>query len=221
MLKNKLLKRAHQLNIYNGFLNYWMSLLEATLESPSSVKEIFEFGSYDIDFLKFIGLYFYDSNRTGIIINNDSISQTLNDDFRVKYVNENAWNSPNKYDIGFSLEIFSLISDLDAHIDKIQLMLKNDGVYYSIFGWHSGNPCSEKRKIRRIGKGLKFYEYSLDVIANKFSKKGFEVGIKKITVPYYFIYEKELINRDYVNIENMISCLQDHKYILSFRKVKN
>ena len=140
-------------------------------------------------------------------------------DVACRFISESAIDAEMPmFDLAFSHEVFSLLPDLETHADVVRRLLAPNGVYYSAFGWHGDNPHSSRQAKIRNEKGLPFHPHSLDAVAETFHRAGFEVGYKRLPMPYFMIYEPTLVNRRFGSVSEMIACLQDHKVLFSFRK---
>lgn len=224
-LKNKqeVLWHSHSQNLHDGFINFWQGIFEDVLDPLTPHTKIIEFGSLNSKFLQFAHIHFPYQKATGVLLEIDGDqnptqwivpprTQTI-------FLKENQLSTYNEsHDIAFSQEIFSLISDLELHAKTVWNSLGPNGVYYATFGWHSDNPTTKLQEKLRLERKQPFFNYSLDTIALIFHKVGFEVGFKRLSLPYYMIYEPNLIEKRFGNINQMISGLQDHKILFSFRK---
>lgn len=219
----EILWKAHSQNLGDSFINYWAGMLNEVLDQVNSSTKIIEFGSTSSKFLRLVHLAFPYKESTGIILNAD---KNLNPNewekpFGTKcnffYENDNNLNS-NYYDLAFSSETFSLIPDLKTHSQQMWNLLGPKGVYYASFGWHKENPLIEKQSNIRKAKKQPFYEYDLDYVVKIFHESGFEVGFKKLPLPYFLIFAPELSFRRFGNIKNMISHFEEQVILFSFRK---
>lgn len=220
MDKIKIIHEAHKRGLHDGQINFWMGILSEVLEDINGMQRVFEYGALNSKFLEFLEIVYSIKEGKGILMEVDTASKNFYSKISqtISLEAENTIVPNHAFDISFSQEIFSLISDLTSHANFIWDMLSPSGVHYATFGWHSGNPCSAKQlELRRI-KGQPFYLYSLDEVVQAFHAKGFEVGVKRLTLPYFMIYDPQITPARYGSISDMISCLQDQKILLSFRK---
>lgn len=187
-----------------------------------------EFGSTNSKFLQFAYIHLNYKKAVGILLDVDG-KQDINSwqDFKtlpISFITENELSySTEKFDMAFSQEIFGLLnaSDLKNHAqmawDKLNTS-QETAVYYSTFCWHKDNPHSSTHEQFKKTNGKEFFLHSLDDIAEIFHEVGFEVGIKKLTLPYFLIYDKDIINKRFGKIQNMINSFQEHTMIFAFRK---
>lgn len=222
MDKKKILWEAHQRGLHDGFINFWMGMLDEVLEDTVQGQRVFEFGALNSKFLEFMEIACSIQEGKGIVMKIDDQNQHQNwscgRSQSLAFASESEVVPANAFDIGFSQEVFSLFPDLPRHARYIWNMLSPTGVYYAAFGWHKENPCSIKQEALRRQRSQPFYLHTLDEVVEAFHAQGFEVGVKRLTLPYFMIYDPQVTPARYGSIGNMISCLQDHKILFSFRK---
>lgn len=223
--KKKVLREAHQLNLHDGFINFWQAIFMEVLEPLTSNFKVLEFGSQNSKFLQFVYLHCKYQKAVGLFLDVDGVPDLeywgIPEYLSLEYFPENhLCRLDEKFNLAFSLEVFSLLNkdELVCHAQKIFDTLTDDGVYYSVFGWHTNNSNFIKQKQIRERGGKPFFEHSLDDIAEVFDSVGFEVCIKRLSLPYYLVYEKEVMNKRFDNVYNMVSNYQDNQMIFSFRK---
>lgn len=218
--KFDLLISAHKHGIKNGFINFWTSVLDEVFIPKNNEFRIFEYGAINYDFLKFMKINYEIREPVGFYFEHDrndfSIKEDKEEDFII--VPEKDADKFNNFDMGFSYEIFSLTSDIDKLSKRIFNILKEGGCFYSTFSWHSGNPFSKNTKKIRKDKGMPFYNYSLDFIADVFYNNGFEVGLKRINIPYFLIYNPSLCKNRFGSIEGFLLSNHEMNILFSFRK---
>lgn len=222
MNKKEIIWAAHTRGLHDGFINFWMGMLDDVLEDFTHEQRVFEYGAMNARFLEFLEIAFAVKEGKGIVMKADGQGQqhtwSRGLGQNLSFVTESEVAAVRNYDIGFSQEIFSLLPDLRDHALCIWNMLAPSGVYYATFGWHQDNPCSARQSALRQRKGQPFYSYTVDGVAEAFYAQGFEVGVKRLTVPYFMIYDPQATPVRYGSVGDMISCLQDHKILFCFRK---
>jgi hypothetical protein len=222
MDKKKVIWEAHNRGLHDGFINFWMGMLDDVLEDMTQELRIFEYGTLNSKFLEFIEIACPIKEGLGIVMpvddkkNHHTWSKGATQ--HLMFSSESQTQPNHAFDIGFSQEVFSLIPDLSAHARYIWDMLSPSGVYYSAFGWHAENPCIARQQNLRNQKGLSFHLHTLDEVVHAFHAQGFEVGVKRLTLPYFMIYDPAITHSRYGSIEDMIHCQQDYKILFSFRK---
>jgi len=222
MDKKQIIWEAHRRGLHDGFINFWMGMLEEVLEDTAQGQRVFEYGALNSRFLEFLEISCSIEDGKGIVMQLDEGLQhqtwSSGESKKLAFALESEVVPAHNFDIGFSQEIFSLVSDLPRHANYIWDMLSPQGVYYSTFGWHNDNPCTAKQAALRNQKGQPFYLHSLDEVVQAFHRQGFEVGVKRLTLPYFMIYDPQVTPVRYGSIGDMINCLQDQKLLFSFRK---
>lgn len=223
--KQEVLWQAHQLNLHDGFINFWQAIFAEVLEQLTDDLKILEFGSQNAKFLQFAHLHCKYQKAVGLFLDIDGIPDIeywgVPKDLPVSYFPESKINMfDEKFNIAFSLEVFSLFSKekLTEYAKQMYDALTHEGVYYATFGWHSNNPNTAKQKRIREERAKPFFEHSLDEIAEIFNQVGFEVCVKRLSLPYYLVYEKELMHKRFDSIFDMVENYQDYHMIFSFRK---
>jgi len=199
-----------------------MGMLAEVLEDTAQGQRVFEYGALNSRFLEFLEISCSIQEGKGIVMQIDEQLQyqawSSGRSQNLAFASESEVVPAHTFDIGFSQEVFSLVSDLPGHASYIWDMLSPSGVYYSTFGWHKDNPCSVKQQALRRQRKQPFCCHSLDDVVQAFHTQGFEVGVKRLTLPYFMIYDPQVTPARYGSIGDMISCLQDQKILFSFRK---
>ncbi|WP_031597218.1 hypothetical protein [Ferrovum myxofaciens] len=225
MNKKEIIWAAHSRGLHDGFINFWMGMLDDVLEDSTQERRVFEYGAMNARFLEFLEIALVVKEGKGIVMQADDREQhhvwSRGVGQNLSFTTESKVAAVQNFDIGFSQEIFSLMPDLTEHARRIWNMLSPTGVYYATFGWHKDNPCSARQAALRQRKDQPFYSYTLDEVVEVFHGKGFEVGVKRLTLPYFMIYDPQVTPARYGSVGDMISCLQDHKILFSFRKWEN
>lgn len=223
--KKKIIWEAHLRGLHDGFINFWMGIINDVLEDTEQELKVFEYGALNSKFLEFLEIVCEIRQGLGIVMSvddrNDHHTWPSGRTRNLRFVSESNAQPANAFDIGFSQEVFSHIANLSAHARYIWDILSPTGVYYSAFGWHTENPFTARQQSLRSKKSQPFHLHSLDDVVQAFHAQGFEVGVKRLTLPYFMIYDPQITPARYGNVENMIRCQQDHKILLSFRKWGN
>jgi len=218
-----LLERAHAHGLGDGFLPFWAGMLAEVLGKVAPSAFVLEFGSTGPNFLQLVNLAFPYRSALGVVLDVDKMEHFTTWPMKTatpcRFVGESAVAlEAGSVDFAFSHEVFSLLPDLKAHATLAWRLLSNSGVYYAAIGWHGDNPHTARQAKLRLEKGLPFHPHTLDVIAQAFHAVGFEVGFKRLPMPYFMVYDPNLVSRRFGTATEMISCLQDHKILFSFRK---
>lgn len=218
-----LLWRAHAQGIRHGFLPFWAGMLGEVLVPVRPDQRVLEFGSQGPEFLHLAYLASPYAEGLGVILDIDNCAGcdgwVGDENPRSRFINEAAIGTEaGKYDIAFSHEVFGLLADLHNHASLMRNLLSPGGVYYAAFGWHGDNPASGAQAAIRTERGLPFHPHLLGDVAEVFHSAGFEVGFKRLPLPYFLVYKPDVATRRFGGVPEMISCLQDQKVLFSFRK---
>ncbi len=218
-----LLWRAHAQGIRHGFLPFWAGMLGEVLVPVRQDSRVLEFGSQGPEFLRFAYLASPFAEGLGVVLNVDRRvgydGWAVSGNPRCRFVDEAAIGTEaGGYDLAFSHEVLGLLADLHEHAALVRGLLSPGGVYYAAFGWHGDNPVSGVQAVIRAEQGLPFHPHRLGAIAEAFHTAGFEVGFKRLPLPYFLVYEPGVATRRFGGVAEMISCLQDQKMLFAFRK---
>lgn len=219
-----LLRRAHAQGIRHGFLPFWAAMLGEVLAPVRPDSRVLEFGSQGSEFLRLAYLAAPYAEGLGVVLGVDRRADyggwSVYGNPRCRFVDETAVGAEDgSYDLAFSHEVLGLQADLHGHAALVRRLLSSGGVYYAAFGWHGDNPVSEGQAAIRAERGLPFHPHRLAAVAEAFHSAGFEVGFKRLPLPYFLMYEPDVATRRFGGVAAMITCLQDQKVLFSFRKV--
>ncbi len=218
-----ILQKAHEHGLGDGFLPFWAGMIAEVPVPVGPSTLVLEFGSTNPKFLQLVSLALPYKAAMGVVLDVDRLAgfETWPAPGNVpcRFISESALGAEaGPFNLAFSHEVFSLLPDLFAHADVAWRLLAPDGVYYAAFGWHGDNPHSSRQAKLRNEKGLPFHSHSLDSVAETFHRVGFEVGYKRLPMPYFMVYDPTSVSRRFGSVAEMIACLQDHKVLFSFRK---
>jgi len=218
-----LLRLAHSNGLGDGFLPFWAGMLSEVLAPIGPTSRVLEFGATNPKFLRFVQLAYPFRTGLGVVLDVDAIegyeTWTTAGEMSCRFISESSLVSESGlFDSAFSHELFSLLPDLSVHANVAWRLLAPGGTYYAAFGWHGTNPYISRQAKLRADRNLPFHPYQLDTVAETFHAVGFEVGYKRLTMPYFMMYDPRLVKRRFGGVTEMIECLQDHKILFSFRK---
>jgi SAM-dependent methyltransferase len=219
----------HIENIYNnvGFhqnLPFFISLIKESQKMllRNKRKKVLDFGCGDGYFLQ---LFDYADNLDyglGIELNKDLIKQAnlKNTNNKIKYKLYQA-KYKKKFDVIFSQEVIYTIKNLQSHALEMFSILEEGGYYFATMGSHIGNPLwSKRRKIIRQEEQYYAYDYSLDEVAEIFYDVGFRVGLKRLPLEYFMIYDKNTTNYFSNSFEELVKTTEENKMLFCFLKPK-
>jgi SAM-dependent methyltransferase len=122
------------------------------------------------------------------------------------------------FDLIFSQEIFWAIEDLSTLAKTLFRVLKEGGEYYATMGCHTTNPLWAHRRRLLQEEGFSTFDYSLDYVAEIFDSAGFEVGLKRLPVEYFLIFDPEFTPRRAQSLSKLVETTHDHKMLFCFRR---
>jgi hypothetical protein len=198
-------------------------MLAEVLTPIGPTSSVLEFGATNASFLRFVHLAYPFRTGLGVILDVDAIkgyeAWPVGGETSCRFISESSLESETGlFDVAFSHEVFSLISDLSTHAKVVWRMLAPGSTYYAAFGWHGNNPYISRQAKLRNDRNLPFHPHQLDSVADAFHAVGFEVGYKRLVMPYFMMYDPQLVRRRFGGVTEMIECLQEHKILFSFRK---
>lgn len=218
-----LLWRAHANGIHHGAINFWVGMLSSVLDPVGSTTRVLEFGSTGSEFFRLLHLAFEYKEATGILLAVDGPDRSAEwlrpSGPACRFVHEDAGVSlETPADIAFSQEIVSLLPDLRAHAANMRALLSPSGVYYATVGWHLDNPATASYAASRASEGKPFHGHCLADITAAFEAEEFEVGFKRLQVPYFLIHDRAIATSRFGGVARMMEALQDWKVLFQFRK---
>ncbi len=219
----------HIENIYNdiGFhrnLPFFISLIKESQKMilPDKKKKVLDFGCGDGYFLH---LFDYIDNLNyglGIELNKELIQQAdlKNTNNKIEYKLYKG-EYKKQFDVIFSQEVIYTIKDLQSHALEMFSILEEGGYYFATMGSHIGNPLwAKRRKIIRQEEKYYAYDYSLDEVAEIFYDVGFRVGLKRLPLEYFMIYDKKITNNFSNSLEELVKTTEENKMLFCFLKPK-
>jgi SAM-dependent methyltransferase len=219
----------HIENIYNdvGFhqnLPFFISLIKESQKMilPDKRKKVLDFGCGNGYFLQ---LFSYMDNLDyglGIELNKKLIKQANlnNTNNKIEYKFYQG-KYQKQFNIVFSQEVIYTIKNLQSHALEMFSILEEGGYYFATIGSHISNPLwSKRRKIIRQEEQYYAYDYSLDEIAEIFYDVGFRVGLKRLPLEYFMIYDKNITNHFSNTLEELVKTTEENKMLFSFFKPK-
>jgi len=219
-----LLLRAHSQGLADGFINFWVGLIGSLVDPVGPETTVLEFGATGSKFLRLLYLVAPYKRATGVVLAEDA------DGGDHKWASPPTWpgsfvpeaeagESAQPVDLAFSTEVLGLLPDLRTHAATMSARIRPGGCYYTSLGWHSDNPHLERHVSIRRSRGLPFYSYSLDDVAHAFHDAGFEVGFKRLKIPYFLMFDPVVTAKRFGTVASMITCLEDHRVVFSFRRL--
>lgn len=219
----RLLRLAHANGIRHGAMNFWVGMLSNVLDPVGPTTRILEFGSTGSEFFRLLCLAFEYREAIGVLLTVDGPDHSHEwprpSGPECRFVSEDIISTiAPQVDIAFSQEVFSLVPDLTLHAKLVHSLLAPEGVYYATLGWHLDNPATTRFAASRAAAGKPFHGHHLADITDAFQEAGFEVGFKRLPVPYFLIHDRAIVASRFGSIPGMIDALHDWKILFQFRK---
>lgn len=198
------------------------------LLKPELEKNILDFGCGDGGFLQLFDLMDNLKNGIGLELDDELIKIALENnqnssiDYKI-YQSEILKNYNEYFDVVYSQEVLYTIKDLKNHAKEIFNSLKKGGFYFSTMGSHIQNPLwSKRRALIRAEEKYYAYDYSLDEVADIFYEAGFRVGLKRLPLEYFMIYDELLTPAFSNSLLDLVKTTEENKMLFSFWKpIKN
>jgi len=211
-------------------LIFWIAMMEEAQEIIPTNKDrkIIDFGCGDGSFFHLFPLMDSFKSGVGIEIEESLLKQAkeknIDDVEFIKYSDDFFKQNKSSFDIVFSQEVIYTIEDLKKHAQEIFDILKPDAYYFATMGSHIQNPLwSKRRKIIRdeFQAGIcnyNAYDYSLDEVAEIFSSVGFEVGLKRLPLKYFMVYNQKLTKEFSNSLYDLVKTSEEEKMLFLFWK---
>lgn len=205
---------------------FWISMINESkmIMNPSKNKNVLDFGCGDGGLLKIFTEMDYLKKGLGLELDEKLVKRARKNNSEKsikykKYKKSILKKYINFFDVVYSQEVIYTIEDLKFHSKEIFKSLKCGGYYFATIGCHIENPLWEKRrKIIRKEEKYYAYDYSIEEIAEIFYKTGFRVGLKRLPLLYFSIYDKKLTKSFSNNLLSLVKTTEEHKMLFCFMK---
>ena len=218
-----LLTRAHNRGHRHAFLPFWITLLTQVPSFSTRAPRVFEYGSVSPMFSCVARDATGTTHCDGVSLDCDAPPQPLpptpnpSHDF-TQLSEEGFRNSHFTYDLGFSYELLSVTEKVRVHAELMHSKLRTGGAYYTSLCWHTGNPNADRFVSIRKAKGRPVHLHSIDEIAIAFHAAGFEVGVKRLPIDFFLIFDPTSGSERYGSVSGMLSTWHADSVLFSFRK---
>ena len=205
---------------------FWISMIKESQKilQPNSGESVLDFGCGNGKFLQLFDLMDNLKDGLGLELDNELIktanknNQNNSIDYKV-YRNRILDNYNEYFDVVYSQEVLYTLKDLKNHAEEIFNSLKKGGFYFATMGSHIQNPLwSKRRELIRAEEKYYAYDYSLDEVANIFYEVGFRVGLKRLPLEYFMIYDKLLTSTFSNSLLDLVETTEENKMLFSFWK---
>jgi|GEM_PF-1214005 SAM-dependent methyltransferase len=213
---------AHASGIQHGNIIFWTSMIHEIIPRRTGSEVVLDYGCGDGHFLRLLHQMRPFAHGLGVDIDEAALETaraSRREPEPIEYASLTALDSLEQhFDFVFSQEIFWMIEDLPALAKTLHRVLKDKGEYYATMGCHIENPLWVHRRQVLRSEGVRYFDYSLDEVADIFYAAGFEVGLKRLPVEYFNIYHPEFTRRRAQSLSRLVQTSHDHKMLFYFRR---
>lgn len=125
---------------------------------------------------------------------------------------------PGSLDVAFCHEIFWMNADLDSLVQQIHRLLRPGGCGYATMGGHVHNPLWEWRKKRLLRDGMSPSDWSIDDVAETFSKHGFSIGVRRLPVDGFMMFHPGQTPAAARSLYDLVQTTSEMKFLFYFEK---
>ena len=213
---------AHEIGISNGNFLFWASMIRQVIRRSTADETVLDYGCGDGQFLRLLHQMRPMASGLGVDTDTMAIDQArkaVRQGEPLEYAPPDVLkNVKQRFDLIFSQEVFWMIEDLPALAQTLFRVAKERGEYYATFGCHVANPLWPHRRQLLQDEGFRTFDYSLDQVADIFDAAGFEVGLKRLPVEYFLVYEPGFTSRRAQTLSKLVETTHDHKMLFCFRR---
>jgi SAM-dependent methyltransferase len=222
MQKDWHLYNAYEIGIENGNITFWTAMIHEIIPPHTGREVVLDYGSGDGQFLRLLHQMRPFSKGLGVDVDEKAVigaRTALREGEPIEYGAPSALDALEQhFDLIFSQEIFWMIENLPALAKTLYHVLKEKGEYYCTMGCHIENPLWPHRRRLLQEDGFKVFDYSLDQVADIFYAAGFEVGLKRLPVEYFNLYQPEFTRRRAQSLSHLVETTHTHKMLFYFRR---
>lgn len=224
------LYRANELGYKHKNLIFWVAMINSMASPLKVTDKVLDFGCGSGMFLQLLYDFYNYSLGIGLDIDYDSIDKAqtrlkaCSKNYPINYfcasldvlVTEKKMCS--YFDIVFIQEVLWMNNDLLDIAKKLYKVMKNGAVCYCSLGCHEDNPIWEFRRKKMIKENMPFYNYSIDEIADIFTKAGFSVGLRRLPIDGFFMFHPETTIHNSGSFFDLVSSSYENKLLFYFSK---
>jgi hypothetical protein len=213
---------AFDAGIHSNQITFWTAVIREVIPRHRGDERVLEVDSWDAGFLRLLHQMRPFGEAVGVS-DDDAYRETAASAVPagepIAFLPTSALEARSNYfDIAFSIEPFSFVSDLTKHASSVMNSLRDGGEYYAAFGSHVENPLWPHRRRLLREEGVRVYDYSLEEVADSFHAAGFEVGVKRLPVDYFNIYDPTFTRRRALSLKMLVDTTYEHKMLFYFRR---
>lgn len=223
MKKDFSISSAHKLIGMHQNLPFWISMIRVSqlIIPQNTSKVVLDFGCGDGKFLPLFNLM--DNLKKGVGVEIDAnlvCSGKSNDCDKIKTLHYDELKQyENYFDVVYSQEVLYTLKDLTHHAKEIFNCMKSGSYYFSTMGSHIQNPLwAHRRALIKNEESYPVFDYSIEDVANIFFNAGFEVGLKRLPVDYFVIYDPKLTKKFSKSYLDLVDSTHENKMLFLFYK---
>ena len=213
---------AHRIGIESGNITFWIAMVHEIVRQHSSDEVVLDYGCGDGQFLRLLNSMRPFARGLGIDVDLDKVSEAsdaVREGEPIAYAGPEALNGESQsFDLAFSQEVFWMVEDLEELAQRIYGVMKEGGEYYATMGCHIENPLWLHRRRLLKEEGYRVYDRSLDEVADIFHRVGFEVGLKRLPVEYFNLFDPEFTRARAQSLSRLVETTSEHKMLFYFRR---
>ncbi len=210
-------------------LLFWIGMIESMASPIRAHEKVLDFGCGHGLFLQLLFDIHPYKHGIGVDIDNESIkiaNQLIHErsvDWPIQYLINSEFNEEQyaeAFDVIFCQEVFWMNRNLSELAKKLYAMLKEGGRCYCTMGSHTKNPLWSHRRELMEAEGMETNTYALDDVARIFSEAGFVVGMRRLPISGFVMYNPETTPIKARSFSELVSSTHEHKMLFYFGKYK-
>lgn len=208
-------------------LIFWTAMLNAMVESTSENQCVLDFGCGQGLFLRLLYDYFPYKYGVGVDWDLNSIEYAYSQLNKQKNQYPIDYFVNNQFDFNAHQEYFDQIfcqeilwcNESIVDVAKILYgLLKFNGQCYMTVGCHDENPMWLYRKNMMKQENIMTYTHSLDEIAQAFSDVGFVVGMRRLPLDGFVMFNPNKKESDGYSFSKLVKTTYENKVLFYFEK---
>lgn len=208
-------------------LIFWVAMLNAVVDPVAKSHHILDFGCGQGVFLRLLYDYFPYETGFGIDVDQNCINyakQQLSKQkksYPIHYLTNDNFDFEiyqDYFDIIFCQEILWCNEDITEVAKTLYGLLKPNGQCYMTVGCHSENPMWIYRKNMMKEENIATYTHHLDEIAQIFSDVGFVVGMRRLPLDGFVMFNPNKKVSDTYSFSKLVKTTYENKMLFYFEK---
>jgi hypothetical protein len=208
----------------SGKLAFWVSMIKQIVARPTGEEIVLDYGCRDGEFLRLLNKVRPFKKGIGVMLDSELIHDAQrglkpDDSAVVQFESRSAMDGyQNYFDLAFVYETLWRVGDLKALAMELFSSMKDKSECYVAFGSHIENPLWPHRRRMLKEQGYEVFDYSVEDVADTFFEAGFLVGIKRLPVEYFNMYDPRETRKFSISLSDLVVTTEEHKMLFYFRK---